>query len=179
MWFCSIKSHFVVIKILKKVKKYKFYLCSLTSENCCFYSLTEGPFSIDGSIYSFSIFLNHYSITILYLGLISCSSFHVTLWGKLLRALVFFSLGLDVNNQNHKLTPILPNASFVPIFSVSCGTCRDYSASISSSKSSSSKINALAFVQSEPWQCPHASVHFIAFLGQLHQAEQQSWVQSQ
>ena len=57
---------------------------------------------------------------------------------------------LLLNNQNYKLTPILPNASFVPIFSVSCGTCRDYSASISSSKSSSSKINALAFVQSEP-----------------------------
>ena len=62
MWFCSIKSHFVVIKILKKVKKYKFYLCSLTSENCCFYSLTEGPFSFDRSIYSFSIFLMNDSL---------------------------------------------------------------------------------------------------------------------
>ena len=62
LWFCSIKSHFVVIKILKKVKKYKFYLCSLTSENCCFYSLTEGPFSFDGSIYSFSIFLMNDSL---------------------------------------------------------------------------------------------------------------------
>ena len=62
MWFCSIKSHFVVIKIIKKVKKYKFYLCTLTSEHCCFYSWTEGPFSFDRSIYSFSIFLIAYSL---------------------------------------------------------------------------------------------------------------------
>ena len=171
MWFCSIKSHFVVIKILKKVKKYKFYLCSLTSENCCFYSLTEGPFSFDGSIYSFSIFLMNDS-------LYQCSIYRSNLMQ--LNSTWPYEVGCSARWYSfdwasmstikiiswHPYSPMLLLCQYF----LSLMACVE----ITLHPSSSSKINALAFVQSEPWQCPHASVHFIAFLGQLHQAEQQS-----
>ena len=43
---------------------------------------------------------------------IYAARFHTTLWGRLLRALVLFQLGLDVNTQSHTLTPIHPNSWF-------------------------------------------------------------------